>query len=87
MFFFSGKVSHPFQFDNSSSTLDHFYANLTTLFIAFADIKDFAVFFILDQQILRANIVHIQHINKKSKQTRKDFKSPFPAENLKFREV
>ena len=61
--FFSRNVSHPFQFDNSPTFLDHFYDNLTTPIITFADVKDFDVFFILNQQILRANIVHIQHIN------------------------
>ena len=43
--FFSGNVSHPFQFDNSPTFLDHFYDNLTTPIIAFADVKDFDVFF------------------------------------------
>ena len=65
MFFFSGKASHPFLFD-SSSTLDH--DNLTALFIAFAEIKNFASFSIFNQQILRANTVQIQHINEKSRQ-------------------
>ena len=43
--FFSGNISHPFQFDNSPAFLDHFYVNLTTLFIAFVEIKDFDGFF------------------------------------------
>ena len=43
--FSSGNVSHPFHFDNSPAYLDHFYDNLTTLIIAFADTKDFDVFF------------------------------------------
>ena len=56
MGFSSGKGSQPFQFNNSSSTLDNFYDK----------IKDFAVFFFLNQQILRANTVHIQHIHEKT---------------------
>ena len=43
--FFSGNVSHTSQFDNSPTFLDHFYDSLTTLIIAFADVKDFDVFF------------------------------------------
>ena len=73
--FFSGNVSYPFQFDNNPAFPDHFYDNLTTLFIAFPDIKDFDVFFILNQQILRANTVPIQHINEKTSKQEKISKS------------
>ena len=77
--FFSGNVSHPFQFDNSPTFLDHFYDSLTTLIIAFADVKDFDVFLILNQQILRANTVHIQHINDP-----KRFQNPFTCRKSKI---
>ena len=86
MGFFSGKVSDPFQFDNSSSTLDNFYDNLTTLFITFAGIEDFATFYFESTNSKSKYCPHPAH-QRKNKQTRKDFKIPLPAKNLKFREV
>ena len=47
--FFSGNVSHPFQFDNSPAFLHHFYDNLTIFIIAFAGFKDSNGFFIMNQ--------------------------------------
>ena len=84
--FFSGNISHPFQFDNSPAFLDHFYDNLTTLFIAFADIKDFGVCYFESTNSKSKYCPHPTY-QRKNKQTRKDFKIPLPAKNLKFREV